>query len=114
MTAATLRAETPTDDDLVLDTNDIHARAWAMVEAVVDSVPGRMVLLHAAAMLMASVAHEQPDPITSCDELLAEVLQRLHLALAAALARRLGKVVLVSGVGMVVAHCLHGGLARSG
>ena len=44
----------------------------------------------------------------------AEVLQRVHVALAAALARRLEEVVLVRGVGMVVAHCLHGGLARSG
>lgn len=51
---------------------DIHARAWAMVESVIDSVPERLALLHAAAMLMASLAHGQTDPIAACEEMLAD------------------------------------------
>ena len=51
---------------------EIHARAWAMVEAVLDSVPARLTLLHAAAMLKATIAHGQPDPVASCEEMLAD------------------------------------------
>lgn len=71
MTAATLRADV-LPAAAPLDDADIHARAWAMVENVCDSVPDRLVLLHAAAMLTASLAHNQPDPIAVCEEMLAE------------------------------------------
>lgn len=55
-----------------LDDSDIHARAWAVVEAVLDSVPDRLVLLHASAMLLASLAHGQPDPLAVLEEMLAD------------------------------------------
>lgn len=51
---------------------EIHARALAMVESVIDSVPARLTLLHAAAMLKATLAHGQPDPVAALEEFLAD------------------------------------------
>lgn len=57
--------EAPKADDA-----QIHALAWAMVEGVLDSQAGRLTLLHAAAMLKAVIAVDQPDPIESACALL--------------------------------------------
>ncbi|WP_353429464.1 hypothetical protein [Paracoccus denitrificans] len=51
---------------------EIHARASAIVEAALDSVPARLILLHAAAMLKATLAHGQPYPIAALEEFLAD------------------------------------------
>ncbi|PZO64581.1 MAG: hypothetical protein DI498_10860 [Paracoccus denitrificans] len=50
----------------------IHARAWAMVEKVFDNVPERIVLLHAATMLKASLAYCQPDPVGALAAMLSD------------------------------------------
>ncbi|WP_353428730.1 hypothetical protein [Paracoccus denitrificans] len=51
---------------------EIHALACALVEGVADSGPGRLALLHAAAMLKATLALNEPDPIASVEQMLAE------------------------------------------
>lgn len=55
-----------------VDDGQIHALAWAMVEGVLDSQVARLTLLHAAAMLKASIAIAQPDPMAAVADLLAE------------------------------------------
>lgn len=55
-----------------LDDDDIQARAWAMAEGVADSLPDRIVLLHAAAMLKAMLAVNQKDPILAVSQMLQE------------------------------------------
>lgn len=54
------------------DDAQIHALAWAMVEGVLDSQTARLTLLHAAAMLKATIAIDQDDPITAATEMLKE------------------------------------------
>lgn len=51
---------------------EIHARAWAMAAAALESEPARLTLLHAASMLKATLSHMQPDPVATCEEMLAE------------------------------------------
>ncbi|UFS63816.1 hypothetical protein LO749_06395 [Paracoccus denitrificans] len=70
MGAANLPPAAAADQD-VTDT-EIHARASAIVEAALDSVPARLTLLYAAAMLKATLAHGQPDPIAALEEFLAD------------------------------------------
>ena len=55
-----------------LDDADIQARAWAMAQGVADSLPDRIVLLHAAAMLKAMLAVNQNDPILAVNQMLQE------------------------------------------
>lgn len=62
----------PAEPEIELDDTDIHARAWAMVERVFDSVPDRIVLLHAAAMLQAALAMNQTNPTAALGELLGD------------------------------------------
>ena len=59
-------AELPADSDAA-----IHARAWSMIEGMVDGAEC-LTFLHAAAMLKAALALDQPDPIASAEEMLAE------------------------------------------
>ncbi|MFB2531007.1 hypothetical protein ACEYYA_02450 [Paracoccus sp. p3-h83] len=72
MTLAAMRVAVDDDDEIDLDDADIHARAWAMVERVCDSIPDRIVLLHAAAMLKAVLAVNQPDPTAALGALLGD------------------------------------------
>ena len=55
-----------------LDDADIQARAWAMAQGVADSLPDRIVLLHAAAMLKAMLAVNQNEPILAVNQMLQE------------------------------------------
>lgn len=68
-----------------LDDADIQARAWAMAKGVADSLPDRIVLLHAAAMLKAMLAVNQNDPILAVTQMLQEhsvsALEMTHHAL---------------------------------
>lgn len=59
-------------DTSEVDDGQIHALAWAMVEGVLDSQTARLTLLHAAAMLKASIAMCEPDPIAAAATLLSE------------------------------------------
>lgn len=73
MTASAVLAmpdpETPEDE---LDDAAIQAKAWAMAEGVADSLADRVTLLHAAAMLKAMLAVNQPDPILAVSQMLQE------------------------------------------
>ncbi len=77
--AAMVRADLAGDDQpriaadaaAVDDDAAIHARAWSMVEGMVDGAEC-LTFLHAAAMLKAALALDQPDPIASAEEMLAE------------------------------------------
>ena len=60
------------EPEVELDDADIQARAWAMAQAVADSLPDRVVLLHAAAMLKAMLAVNQNDPILAVNLMLQE------------------------------------------
>lgn len=42
---------------------EVHARAWAMIQGVIDSDVDRLALLHAAAMQMTTLAMDHPDPV---------------------------------------------------
>ena len=55
-----------------VDDAQIHELAWAMVQGVLDSPTARLTLLHAAAMLKASMAICEPDPMAAAATLLAE------------------------------------------
>lgn len=70
--AATAAAPTTPEITLLDQDAAIHARAWAMIEGIADSAPERLTFLHAAAMLQASIALGQTDPIGAAEELLAE------------------------------------------
>ena len=66
-------ATTNAAETVVLDQDAaIHARAWAMIQGIADSTPERLTFLHAAAMLKATIALSQPDPIAAVEELLSE------------------------------------------
>lgn len=45
------------------DDAEINARAWALIDCVADSHADRVALLHASAILIASMALESDDPI---------------------------------------------------
>ena len=45
------------------DGAEINARAWALIDCVADSHADRVALLHASAILIASMALESDDPI---------------------------------------------------
>lgn len=45
------------------DDAEINARAWALIHCVADSHADRAALLHASAILIASMALESDDPI---------------------------------------------------
>ncbi len=64
--------------------DEIHARAWAMVEGVADSECGRIALLHAAATLMSSRAIEADDPFEKATKLLQVLVQDVFELTAAA------------------------------
>ena len=55
-----------------LDHDEIRQRAAALAEEVAGDVQKSLVVLHAAAMLMASIAVVQPDPFSALTEMLAE------------------------------------------
>lgn len=55
-----------------VDDGQIHALAWAMVEGVLDSQVARLSLLHAAALLKATMAITHADPISAATEMLKE------------------------------------------
>ncbi|WP_193668264.1 hypothetical protein [Paracoccus kondratievae] len=61
---------TPANNDTASDA-EIHARALSIVDSVIDSDAACLVLRHASAMLLATLAYSQPDPETALEELLA-------------------------------------------
>ena len=73
MTPVALKAQNSPEEP-VNDAEE-HARAWAMVSGVLDNVQERLTLLHAAAMLKASLAIQQPDPIRAATLMLEEHAQ---------------------------------------
>lgn len=54
-----------------LDDDEIRGRAAALAEEVVDDVQKSLVVLHAAAILLASLAADEPDPFMALDKMLA-------------------------------------------
>ncbi len=55
-----------------VDDAQIHALAWAIVEGVLDCQTARLSLLHAAALLKATMAITHADPISAATEMLKE------------------------------------------
>lgn len=59
---------------------EINARAWALIDCVADSHADRVALLHASAILIASMALESDDPIARATALVqAQVNDALEL-----------------------------------
>ena len=62
------------------DDAEINARAWALIDCVADSHADRVALLHASAILIASMALESDDPIGRATALVqAQVTDALEL-----------------------------------
>ena len=62
------------------DDAEINARAWALIDCVADSHADRVALLHASAILIASMALESDDPIARATALVqAQVNDALEL-----------------------------------
>ncbi len=63
MTPVKARAVNASEVALGGDDAEINARAWALIDCVADSHADRVALLHASAILIASMALESDDPI---------------------------------------------------
>lgn len=60
-----VKAQAVNASEVALNGSDaeINARAWALIDCVADSHADRVALLHASAILIASMALESDDPI---------------------------------------------------
>ncbi|MBC9246715.1 hypothetical protein H4P12_08315 [Paracoccus sp. 11-3] len=67
------------------DELEIHSRAWAMINGVVDSDVGRRALLHAASMLQVTLAMGEADPAEALQAVLDEHIVATFDLLGAAL-----------------------------